>query len=59
MARGEKLPPLPRGGSSLTPPAPTPVQNPGARAAAQSAAARRTGAVAGVNGGELVSGVSW
>jgi cell division protease FtsH len=28
MARGEKLPPLPRGPSSLTPPTPTPVQNP-------------------------------
>jgi cell division protease FtsH len=28
MARGEKLPPLPRGGSSLTPPTPSPVQNP-------------------------------
>src|SRR4051812_17578514 len=28
MARGEKLPPLPRGGSSLTPPTPAPVQNP-------------------------------
>jgi cell division protease FtsH len=28
MARGEKLPPLPRGGSSLTPPTPSPIQNP-------------------------------
>src|SRR6478672_4957289 len=28
MARGETLPPLPRGPSSLTPPTPTPVQNP-------------------------------
>jgi cell division protease FtsH len=28
MARGEKLPPLPRGGSSFTPQTPSPVQNP-------------------------------
>jgi cell division protease FtsH len=28
MGRGEKLPPLPRSGTSLTPPTPAPVQNP-------------------------------
>jgi cell division protease FtsH len=49
MARGEKLPPLSRGGSSLTPARAAGDPKPGARAPAQPAAAGGTGAFAGVS----------